>query len=104
MALTTELDILHFCGMLNVRTTRAHGSLGVSFAFGSGLIASLPSVNVRPCLTNVNPPGTRGAALTAANLLIQLGRGMGPSCVTLLMSWGDDDNWTMTAMVVVASC
>ena len=99
MALTTELGIVPFCGMLNVRTTRAHGPLGVLFAFGSGLIASLPSVNVRPCLINVNPPETRGAALTAANLLIQLGRGMGPSCVTLLMSsWGKDNDENGTTM------
>lgn len=84
MAFTTEFGILPFLGMLNVKIPRAHGTLGVVFAFGSGLVASLPSVNVRPCLINVNPPETRGAALTAANLLINLGRGVGPSCVTLL--------------------
>ena len=86
MAITTELALVPFVGMLNVKSTRAHGPLGILFAFGSGLIASLPSVNVRPCLINVNPPEARGAALTAANLLIQLGRGMGPSCVTLMVS------------------
>ena len=84
MAATTILGVLPFLGLLNVRIPRAHGTLGILFAVGSGFVASLPSVNVRPCLINVNPPETRGAALTAANLLINLGRGVGPSCVTLL--------------------
>lgn len=86
MAFSTALGILPFVGLLNTSFTNAHGYLGFLFSVGGGLIASLPSVNVRPILINVNPPETRGAALTAANLLIQLGRGVGPSCVTLLQS------------------
>ncbi|KAL7562287.1 hypothetical protein ACA910_014506 [Epithemia clementina (nom. ined.)] len=108
MAATTELGIVPFVGMLNVKTARAHGPLGVLFAFSSGLIASLPAVNVRPCLINVNPPETRGAALTAANLLIQLGRGMGPSCVTTLVglaniSRQDALNWTLTVFWTISA-
>jgi len=106
MALTTELGILPFLGMLNVRIPRAHGTLGILFSFGSGVIASLPSVNVRPCLINVNPPETRGAALTAANLLINLGRGIGPSCVTLLgmyFSRQDALNLTLTVFWTISA-
>jgi len=51
-----------------------------------GCIASLPSVNVRPCIINVNPPESRGAALTGANLFVTLGRGIGPCCITVLGS------------------
>jgi hypothetical protein len=43
----------------------------------------MPAVNVRPCLINVNPPETRGASLTAANLIVNLARGIGPSFITI---------------------
>ena len=86
MAITTLLGIVPFICLLNTHFTRAHGAYGIILALSSGLIASLPSVNVRPCLINVNPPETRGACLTAANLLVSLGRGVGPSCVTLMGS------------------
>jgi translation initiation factor 4G len=84
MALTTLLGIFPFLGLLNGTFRNAHGLLAVGYSFLGGSIASLPSVCVRPCLINVNPPETRGAALTAANLIIQLARGAGPSCITLL--------------------
>lgn len=84
MAATTVLGILPFVVLLNSTFTNAHGILGFTCALLGGLIASLPSVNVRPCLINVNLPETRGASMTAANLLINLGRGVGPSCVTLI--------------------
>jgi len=86
MAATTALGIVPFVGLLNTHFTNARGPLGFVFSISAGMIASLPSVNVRPCLLNVNPPETRGASLTAANLLISLGRGVGPSCVTLMVS------------------
>jgi len=86
MALTTAIGILPFVGLLNTHFTNAHGPWGFFYSISAGLIASLPSVNVRPCLINVNPPETRGASLTAANLLINLGRGVGPSCATLMVS------------------
>lgn len=86
MSVTTLLGIVPFAALLNTHFTRAHSVYGVLLALSSGMIASLPAVNVRPCLINVNPPETRGASLTAANLLISLGRGIGPSCVTLMGS------------------
>ena len=84
MAATTFLGIFPFVGLLNGHFTNAHGFLAVGYAFVGGFVASLPSVCVRPCLLNVNPPESRGAALTAANLIIQLARGAGPSSITLM--------------------
>ena len=86
MAATTMLGILPFFGLLNGHTTNAHGYWSIMYAFMGGCFSSMPSVNVRPCLINVNPPETRGASLTAANLIINLARGLGPSCITLLGS------------------
>lgn len=84
MSFTTVAGILPFLGLLNAPYAKAHGVTAWSLAFLCGCIASLPSVNVRPCILNVNPPETRGASLTAANLFVQLGRGVGPSCSTTL--------------------
>lgn len=84
MAVTTFMGIFPFVGLLNSTFTSAHGIMAIFYSIMGGCIASLPSVNVRPCLINVNPPETRGAALTAANLIINLARGAGPSCITLM--------------------
>jgi len=86
MSVTTFLGVVPFLGLLNGTTHNAHGIVAAGFSFLGGCIASLPSVCVRPVLINVNPPETRGAALTAANLVIQFARGAGPSCITLLGS------------------
>jgi MFS family permease len=82
MALSTALGILPFVGLLNLKLKHA-GLLAVFLAFSGGSIPNFPSANVRPCLLNVNPPETRGAAMTAANLMINVARGAGPSLVTL---------------------
>ena len=89
MAATTALGILPFLGLLNSNLPNPKGILAMGYSLFGGLIASLPSVNVRPCIINVNPPETRGAALTAANLIVGLARGIGPSCITLMgsVSW-----------------
>lgn len=84
MSATTLLGILPFLGLLNSHFSNARGPRAMFFSISGGIIASLPAVNVRPVLINVNPPETRGASLTAANLLINLGRGFGPSCITLM--------------------
>lgn len=86
MALTTAAGILPFYRLLNSQFDNAHGLQAFFWAGSAGLVAALPSVNTRPCMINVNPPETRGASLTTANLFIQLGRGLGPSCITLLRS------------------
>lgn len=86
MAVTTAAGILPFLGLFNISFRNVHGTVAIALSLSAGLVASLPSVNVRPCLINVNPPETRGVSLTAANLLINLGRGIGPSCVTSMGS------------------
>lgn len=86
MSLTTVLGVLPFLGLLNGHTTNAHGLWAMMYSIMGGLIASMPAVNVRPCLINVNPPETRGASLTAANLIVNLARGIGPCCITIMGS------------------
>jgi MFS family permease len=86
MALETVCGILPFLGLLNSDFPNKHGFKAMGFSILGGCIASLPSVSVRPCILNVNPPETRGAALTAANLLVTLGRGIGPVFITLMGS------------------
>jgi translation initiation factor 4G len=86
MAIETFCGILPFLGLLNSDFPNKHGIKAMGYSILGGLIASLPSVSVRPCILNVNPPETRGAALTAANLLVTLGRGIGPVFITLMGS------------------
>ena len=89
MAITTALGIIPFIWLLNSTFTDARGFRGIALTSLGGLIASLPSVLVRPCILNVNPPETRGAAMTTANLLVQLGRGFGPTSITLIQTIGN---------------
>lgn len=86
MAATTFAGICPFLGLLNSDFPNHHGHKAKFYAIVGGCIASLPSVCVRPCILNVNPPETRGAALTASTLLVTLGRGIGPSTITLMGS------------------
>jgi MFS family permease len=86
MAATTFLGIFPFVGLLNSEFPNHNGYKAKLYAIVGGCIASLPSVSVRPCIINVNPPETRGAALTATNLLVTLGRGIGPSTIVLMGS------------------
>ena len=105
MATTTFLGIFPFVGLLNGSFTNAHGVEAVLYSFVGGLIASLPSVNVRPCIINVNPPETRGAALTAANLIIMMARGIGPSCITLMGAiWHVNRRFSFNVTVRVFAC
>mmetsp|Transcript_35142 Transcript_35142/g.53922 ORF Transcript_35142/g.53922 Transcript_35142/m.53922 type:complete len:711 (+) Transcript_35142:1036-3168(+) len=100
MALTTFLGIIPFLLLLDVHyhTSNVWSSL---YAFTGGIVASLPSVNVRPCILNVNPPETRGAALTAANLIIQLARGAGPSLVSMGAIWNIDRQASFNISIIV---
>jgi len=84
MSATTFLGTFPFVLLLNGHLSNAHNFLVITYSFLGGCLASMPNVCVRPCLINVNPPESRGATLTAANLVIQLARGAGPSCITLL--------------------
>jgi len=83
MAATTLLGTFPFLGLLDLDLNKDGIQVCILLSFVGGLIANLPSVNVRPCLLNVNPPETRGAAMTAANLMINVARGAGPSLITI---------------------
>lgn len=109
MATTTFLGFFPFFGLLNSTFRNPRGYIAMFYSVTGGCIASIPSVNVRPCIINVNPPETRGAALTAANLIIMVARGVGPSCITLMGAiWHVDRQfsfsvtlfsfWTITAI------
>jgi MFS family permease len=89
MAISTLIGIVPFLWLLNSSFSNARGIEGISLAAMGGFIASVPSVLVRPCILNVNPPESRGAAMTTSNLLVQLGRGVGPSCLTLIQTFGN---------------
>ena len=82
MAVSTILGIVPFLGLLDLDLNGA-SLLAIFLAFTGPCVANLPSVNVRPCILNVNPPESRGAAMTAANLMVNVARGAGPSIVTL---------------------
>ena len=86
MAATTFLGIIPFLFLLNTEFPHHNGYKAKFLSIVGGTVASLPSVNVRPCIINVNLPETRGAALTAANLLVTVGRGIGPACIVLMGS------------------
>eukprot|EP00980_Cylindrotheca_fusiformis_P007697 scaffold1624_cov105-Cylindrotheca_fusiformis.AAC.8 len=116
MAITTALGIVPFVALLETDFDRdtpyskksGVGWLAMTYSLLGGIIASLPGVNVRPCIINVNPPETRGAALTASNLLITLGRGIGPSCITLMgsifkLSRQTAFNWTLTIFWLITA-
>ena len=82
MAATTLAGIFPFLGLLDMNL-KGHTLLAVFLSFMGGMVANLASVNVRPCLLNVNPPEARGATMTAANLMINVARGFGPSLIIM---------------------
>ena len=85
MALTTILGVLPFIALLDDPRYHHSSLRPCLYAFTGGCLASMPSVNVRPCIINVNPPEVRGAALTAANLIITAARGAGPTFLTTVL-------------------
>ena len=89
MSATTLFGIFPFLALLNDSSYDHASWLPCLYAFTGGCIACMPSVNVRPCIINVNPPEIRGASLTAANLIINAARGSGATFLTTGMTlWG----------------
>jgi predicted MFS family arabinose efflux permease len=82
MAVSTLIGIFPFLGLLDLNLT-GPTFFAIFLGLSSGCIGNLPSANVRPCILNVNPPETRGAAMTANNLMVNVARGAGPSLITL---------------------
>lgn len=101
MSLSTFFGIFPFWALLNYHKARNNNNnidthqhhffiipltLLPYYAFLGGFIANLPSVNIRPALLSVNLPETRGALLTATNVLVSLARGIGPVMLTSTMT------------------
>jgi hypothetical protein len=102
MSLSTFFGIFPFWALLNYHKVRLNNNNDLDthqhhfvilpstllpyYAFLGGFIANLPSVNIRPALLSVNLPETRGAVLTATNLLVSLARGIGPVMLTSTMT------------------
>ena len=88
MSLTTMLSPIPFLALLDDSSYDHAGFKPCFYAFAGGCLASMAPVNVRPCIINVNAPECRGAALTAANLIINAARGAGPSFLTTIHQFG----------------
>jgi len=101
MAIFTFIGIFPFLGLLDLHLSRHH-LISKILAFIGGCVINLPSVNVRPCLLNVNPPETRGAAMTTANLIINVSRGIGPSLITMSdIIWGLSRKFSFNTLIIM---
>ena len=101
MAASTFLGMFPFLALLNGPFHTA-GILPCFYALLGGCVANLPSVNMRPCIINVNAPEVRGACLNASNIAINLARGAGPSCITLMGAiWGVSRRFSFNVTLIV---
>ena len=101
MAASTFLGMFPFLALLNGPFHTA-GILPCFYALLGGCVANLPSVNMRPCIINVNAPQVRGASLNASNIAINLARGAGPSCITLMGAiWGVSRRFSFNVTLIV---
>eukprot|EP00903_Cladosiphon_okamuranus_P006010 g5930.t1 len=75
----------------------------VLYAFSGGCLAAVTGPNIRSVLMNVTPPSTRGSAFGAFNLFDDLGRGLGPALVSLLVVMhGREDAFTIATLAWLA--
>ena len=101
MAASTFLGMFPFLALLNGPFHTA-GILPCFYALLGGCVANLPSVNMRPCIINVNAPEVRGASLNASNIAINLARGAGPSCITIMGAiWGVSRQFSFNVTLIV---
>jgi len=101
MAASTFLGMFPFLALLNGPFHTA-GILPCFYALVGGCVANLPSVNMRPCIINVNAPEVRGASLNASNIAINLARGAGPSCITIMSAiWGVSRQFSFNVTIIV---
>ena len=70
MSISTFLGLLPFLALLNDNSYDSASWKPCSFAFLGGFFSSLPAVNVRPCIINVNTPELRGVQLTGRCLCL----------------------------------
>ena len=81
MALSTILGVLPMLVLINssYASTFYIFLVIIPCTFLAGILANINGTNVRPLLLNVNLPETRGSAVSVANLVANLGKGLGPS-------------------------
>jgi hypothetical protein len=60
--------------------------LGCAAVFIGGCLASVPGPNIRAALLNVNEPESRGLALALHATLDDLGKGLAPAMIALLIT------------------
>ena len=65
---------------------RAHYTIAFACAVFAGMASSTVGPNVRAMIMNVNEPETRGVALALQTTLDDLGKGLGPAIVALMIS------------------
>jgi len=82
MGATQLLGIIPTMLLINTGEISATPSI-LFFAFSTGILANIAGINVRPALINVNLPEARPAALSVANLTVNMARGLSPLCVTM---------------------
>jgi predicted MFS family arabinose efflux permease len=87
MALSTILGVLPMLVLINssYASTLYIFVVIVPCTFLAGILANINGTNVRPLLLNVNLPETRGSAVSVANLVANLGKGIGPSIANAWM-------------------
>ena len=87
MSVTQLLGTLPCLLLINTSSSSATPEI-LFYAFVTGCLANIAGINVRPALINVNLPEARPAALSVANLAVNLARGLSPILVTMIQVVG----------------
>eukprot|EP00892_Ulva_mutabilis_P007444 jgi/Ulvmu1/5071/UM021_0088.1 len=73
--------------LINADVTAIPAAAVYAIAFIAGVTASVAGVEIRPLLMNCNEPEARGIVLALQATLDDLGKGLGPALVAVLISW-----------------
>jgi len=100
MGLSVIGGVIPLLYMLNVDFQMTSFSLISLCTLTSGLLSSMNGANIRALLLNTNVPEARGVVMSAANLVANVGRGVGPLLVQTIMVWTGSGrqaaiNWSM---------
>ena len=83
--LVTLAGIIPTLILINLPAGEARVALPLVFGFLSGLIVAMTGPNIRAMLLNVNPPETRGTIFAVFTLADDVGKGLGPAVISLLI-------------------
>jgi hypothetical protein len=76
-----------------------------TYTLAAGVFASVTGSNVKAVLLNVNAPEARGAAFAVFGLFDNLGKGLGPKLVAVMISsWGRDAAFSCGILVGWLQC